>query len=491
MHHTVNAFFKLTVKCLMYCNIVLQNFSCCIKTEPLKIIRAVTRLFFFFSNNTPDQQVPNVSIQVKHKPNGAITTSIRASAASSSHSFNPKSSEAFPALSSSAAVPEARWVQSKPKKSETKSAKVAPAPVLAPPAPSDFPSLSKSSKNEKKTKKTSSVTVPVNSSNNTLESGSNSSSGDNINEKHVKHNKDSKNNVKNSKNSSSVKSSPSSKANESGGETNESKSKNKKKKSKSTNNEKTTSALSNNAEKSKPEKKSNNSEDVPNNSETLQNGLVKKRSELKINSLEPTNSQSVVKPDDFPALGVKNPPPGFSVKPPPGFNNVNPISMLNSNCVSNDMTFTNSTGRSYSIRPITKYHQPENFSRRNRDLIEKFMSILNSNDVIREFKNYSELFRSGTLPASKYYDHCKCILGPDFEEVFPELLVLLPDIEKQQELYKVHTAKTDCKNLLVCDVCKQVVHKSELSNHNVYHNLNEEFPALAKSNSEACKPWRK
>lgn len=367
------------------------------------------------------------------------------------------------------------------------------------PASSDFPSLSKSSKNEKKTKKTSSVTVPVNSNNNKIDSGSNSSSGDNINEKQVKHNqersKDSKNNTKNSKHLTEskvvTKSASSSKVNESVGETNESKTKNKKKKSKTANNEKTSSALNSNIENTKIDKKLNIPEELPDHSETLQNGIVKKRSELKIDSLESSNSQPAVKPEDFPVLGVKNPPPGFSVKPPPGFSNMNAIGMLNSNCLSNDLTFTNSTGRSYSIRPIIKYHQPDNFSRRNRDLIEKFMTILNNNDVIREFKNYSELFRSGTLPASKYYEHCKCILGTDFEDVFPELLVLLPDIEKQQELYKEHTAKSDCKNLLVCDFCKQVVLKSELCNHNVYHNLNDEFPALGKLNSEAGNPWRK
>lgn len=421
---------------------------------------------YFSSNSQDHQQVPNVSIQVKHKPNGAITTSIRASA-SSNKPYNPISSEAFPALSTAAPVPEPRWVQAKSKKSENKVNKVAPAPVLAPNTSSDFPSLSKSGKSEKKmTKKTSSVTVPVGSNNINI-----------VNEKDLKHNKK---NIKNSTDakSSTTKSASASKVNEASLESSESKSKNKKKKPKATMSEKTTSASTNN-------NKTENSH-VPADADAI-NGIVKKRSELKIDSLDSGDSQSTIKPEDFPALGTKNPPPGFNVKPPPGFNNLTP----NSNCVSNDLTFTNSTGRSYSIRPITKYHQPENFSRRNRDLIEKFMSILNNNEVIREFKNYSELFRNGTLPASKYYQHCKCILGGDFEDVFPELLVLLPDIEKQQELYKVHVAESGCKNLLVCDVCKQVVLKTELGSHNTYHNMNDEFPALGKSNSDSNNAWRK
>lgn len=375
--------------------------------------------------------------------------------------------EAFPALTGNSQVPEVQWVPVKPKKPETKLNKVAPPPVLPPSnLHADFPSLSAKKTEKKAAKKTSSVTVPVNNVRN--------ESGDGLSEKKAK---ESKNNAKNSKNSEARVGSASNGT--VAGENGENKSKNKKKKSKiNNNNEKTVSASF--VDNNNLESQTNDLE--ASNDENLTNGTVKKRSELKINTLESDESDPAVKLEDFPVLGAKNPPPGFGVKPPPGFSNFN-VSNSNANhgISSNDLTFTNSTGRSYSIRPITKYHQPEKFAQRNRDLIERFMSILNNNEVIREFKKYSDLFRSGTLPADRFYNHCKSLLGSSFEEVFPELLVLLPDIVKQQELYKVHVRESNAKNLVVCSACQQVVFRDELKAHNTYHSMNEEFPALGNS----------
>lgn len=357
--------------------------------------------------------MPNVSIQVKHKSNGAITTSIRASSSQQKHT------EAFPALNANTKPPEPQWVQLKPKKSEPRSTnKVAEAPVLPPPS-SEFPSLCAPKKNEKK--KLSSVTVPVTNNN----SNNNKAS--------------SKNNAK--KQDENV----------------ESKTKNKKKKANKTTS--SASSSSNSVVANESEKKNGESQ------EKLQNGLVKKRSELKIANLESGDSPST----DTLGLGA---PPGFPQRPPPGFAERN-------SALANDLTFTNSTGRSYSIRPSTKYIQPENFAKRNRDLTEKCMAVLNNGEAIREFKNYSNLFRSGTLPARVFYDHCKIVLDEKFSEVFPELLILLPDIEKQQELYKVHMVERKEEDLVVCESCKQIVFKKEVIQHNSYHNL-DDFPPLRR-----------
>lgn len=319
--------------------------------------------------------MPNVSIQVKHKPNGAITTSIRAS------STQQKTTEAFPALNADTTPPEPQWVQLKPKKCEPRVTKTAEAPILPPPSSTlnDFPSLKKNDK-----KKTTSVTVPVNNNN--------------------------------------------SKAKKS--------------------------------ETAKTKKKKAKAATANDTVDLHQNGLVKKRSELKINNLEPAA-----------AAASLSAPPGFPARPPPGFAERN-------SAVANDLTFTNSTGRTYSIRPITKYIQPENFAKRNRDLIEMCMAVLDNGEAIREFRNYSNLFRGGTLPARVFYDHCRAVLGGKFDEVFPELLVLLPDIEKQQELYKVHVGEGKVDDLIVCDGCKQIIFKTEMKHHNTYHSM--DFPPLRK-----------
>lgn len=52
--------------------------------------------------------------------------------------------------------------------------------------------------------------------------------------------------------------------------------------------------------------------------------------------------------------------------------------------------------------------------------------------AVEEFRNISKLFRSGSCNARAYYEHCEVVLGDRFESIFPELLVLLPEISKQQ-----------------------------------------------------------
>ncbi|EFA07884.1 E3 ubiquitin-protein ligase ZNF598 [Tribolium castaneum] len=203
--------------------------------------------------------------------------------------------------------------------------------------------------------------------------------------------------------------------------------------------------------------------------ETNKNGIVKKRSELNIGalSLEPS------------------PPPGFPAKPPPGFNVTN--QSFPSLGASNDLTFTSSSGQSYSIKP-TNYHQPANFGARNQNLIKRAMNVLDG-DTIQEFKSYSAKFREGAMPPEDYHEYCKALLGPSFKELFSELLVLLPDIEKQQDLYRVCGPEVR-KNLVVCENCSQVVFKRELSEHYNYHALDSQFPSLGKT-PEGGNAWRK
>lgn len=197
------------------------------------------------------------------------------------------------------------------------------------------------------------------------------------------------------------------------------------------------------------------------------NGVVKKRSELKIDSLQ-------VNGNDFPTL-----PPGFSTQPPPGF-------------AANDLTFTSSSGQRYSIVPQHQFVAPTDFTRRNRTLVEKFMSALGggSSSAVHEFKQLSNMFRSGEYPADEYYHHCKSVLGSDFPDVFPELLTLLPDIERQQQLYTHHLENGgNVQQLKVCATCSQVVAVSDLRTHLAAHSLDNHFPALGTP--EPASVWKK
>lgn len=139
--------------------------------------------------------------------------------------------------------------------------------------------------------------------------------------------------------------------------------------------------------------------------------------------------------------------------------------------------------------------------------------------AVDEFRNISKLFRSGLCHASAYYEHCQIVLGDRFENIFPELLVLLPDISKQQashiyinsiksiycekhkywfihfsqELHDVYVNKHNGagsselnKFVRTCERCEQILKRTDFGEHEKFHNeiaadnkLNKNFPKLS------------
>ncbi|EZA60148.1 hypothetical protein DMN91_009606 [Ooceraea biroi] len=252
----------------------------------------------------------------------------------------------------------------------------------------------------------------------------------------------------------------------------------------------------------------------------------RKRSELKIDSLNTTNN-NIHQAEEFPVLGnnsgsnrssssssgtsnsnsnssnnsrppgFTNPPPGFTspTSPPPGFSvKCNSIDRLHG---SNGLTFTNSSGESYSILPDNSKHaahhhhsyvSPPDFQKRNACLVTKLNGVLVQQEKIDEFRYVSGLFRGGTCDAEEYYTHCRSVMGASaFESVFPELLVLLPDIAKQQELFKVHKRQVGgkTKGLEMCATCGQILKNgTDFRTHMSSHTLENHFPALGKANAQ-------
>uniref|UniRef100_A0A1A8QKI7 RING-type E3 ubiquitin transferase n=1 Tax=Nothobranchius pienaari TaxID=704102 RepID=A0A1A8QKI7_9TELE len=236
--------------------------------------------------------------------------------------------------------------------------------------------------------------------------------------------------------------------------------------------------------------------------------------------------------EEFPALMTKKPPPGFktsfpvktpsaptlpampppppglgmpSPKPPPGFTGI----PLNSNVVEPVA----------SVPPkvlSSGYLVPEDFQHRNLELIQSIKKYLdNDESKFNQFKNYSAQFRQSLMSAAQYHRNCKDLLGDDFNRIFNELLVLLPDTGKQQELLTAHgdfkalekqsgagggkktknkknawqtpasatntAAELDCQ---VCPTCRQVLAPKDFSSHKTLHiRENEDFPSLQSISS--------
>ncbi|XP_026106206.1 E3 ubiquitin-protein ligase ZNF598 [Carassius auratus] len=267
---------------------------------------------------------------------------------------------------------------------------------------------------------------------------------------------------------------------------------------------------------------------LPSKTNSFINGLVEKPTEALSPTSFPENipsplKQSVTdqppppKEEEFPALISKKPPPGFKSafplkstpnvlpppppglgpvvsKPPPGFTGV----PLNSNVEESAVNRVTPAIGSYLI--------PDNFQQRNMDLIQSIKNYLQNDETkFNEFKNYSGQFRQGIIPAVQYYKSCQELLGENFNGVFNELLVLLPDTRKQQELLTAHgdfkalekqqqgskpkktkkkawqTGTTsisldlDCQ---VCPTCKQVLALKDFNTHKTLHIGDEDFPSL-------------
>ncbi|XP_064317445.1 E3 ubiquitin-protein ligase ZNF598 isoform X1 [Phalacrocorax carbo] len=219
--------------------------------------------------------------------------------------------------------------------------------------------------------------------------------------------------------------------------------------------------------------------------------------------------------EDFPALGSSGParmppppgfntvvllkspppPPGLSVpvsKPPPGFA-VIPSTNL-SEPVTTSLKEPKSRHGSYLI--------PENFQQRNIQLIQSIKEFLQSDESkFNKFKTHSGQFRQGLISAAQYYKSCRELLGDNFKKIFNELLVLLPDTVKQQELLSAHNdfrikekqssnkSKKNKKNAwqtdsnsdldcCICPTCKQVLTQQDVVTHKALHIEDEEFPSL-------------
>lgn len=114
---------------------------------------------------------------------------------------------------------------------------------------------------------------------------------------------------------------------------------------------------------------------------------------------------------------ARAPPPGF-VPPPPGFKTrpatvgaiaVSPVDV----------------GQAY------EYRAPTNSARRNQTLFTHVQAI-GEPVVVSNFKHMSQMFINGLYKPEPYYEDCRVVMASRFDEMFPEMLALLPDIAKQQ-----------------------------------------------------------
>ena len=203
------------------------------------------------------------------------------------------------------------------------------------------------------------------------------------------------------------------------------------------------------------------------------------------------------------------PPPGFAQPPktkaPPGFNTGSVSSSVSVPLPNGNLGGRTDddpvNGHDSQALPPRDYIQPENFTTRNHKLIQDIQTLLDygGDDKFGEFKTCSKEFRRGEISGAEYHDCCITIMGKEcFDEVFAELVVLLPVINKQQELLDAHygtkkrgksgrrgartsvpcgTINTKSK-FYACRVCRQVLMTKERDAHLRHHDTDADFPTL-------------
>ncbi|XP_064638825.1 E3 ubiquitin-protein ligase ZNF598-like [Lineus longissimus] len=198
----------------------------------------------------------------------------------------------------------------------------------------------------------------------------------------------------------------------------------------------------------------------------------------------------------YPSMPSPATPPGLPVsrsfaaedskpfKPPPGFVSGGSLSAIASSL--GGAPVPKAPAPPKPLKMTYQYAQPPDFQERNRKLIFEFHNLLSSPQEFDEFKFLSGQFRQGLTSAQQYYTDCVSLMGADrFMVVFPELLVLLPDIDKQKEL---NDAFKSCKknsfmkkqelHVQTCSTCRQVLTQKDFDYHICIPDLPKDFPTL-------------
>ena len=143
-----------------------------------------------------------------------------------------------------------------------------------------------------------------------------------------------------------------------------------------------------------------------------------------------------------------------------------------------------------------QWQPPNNYQMRKSALETHIASSFNVNNELKQYyKNYQNLLNT-TLPVYEFLQYFKATFGDRFSTIFPEMLVLLPDIGLQQELLEAKDhlysavkflslpsatsswSKPTRIQLYTCSTCSQVLLPSDSIDHKGTHSTEDEFPAL-------------
>ena len=153
-----------------------------------------------------------------------------------------------------------------------------------------------------------------------------------------------------------------------------------------------------------------------------------------------------------------------------------------------------------------KYMEAPDFQQRNLNLQQTICSAFKGAKSLEfaMFKKHSIQFKENRIDAKQYIDEIGKLVDNghhDLDGFMPELITLLPNIEKQQVSWKLDSLKLNLKFAIFlqqlvqsytenfsdskvlgflhsCEKCGQIIAKSDRSGHGKAHEIESEFPAL-------------
>ena len=116
--------------------------------------------------------------------------------------------------------------------------------------------------------------------------------------------------------------------------------------------------------------------------------------------------------------------------------------------------------------------------------------------LFSEYDRFCEAFSQNQITSKDFIQFTTQLFKDKLDEYLLELIVIIPNIEQQNELYSIwkkdiHPTSTtqntsnwtkkslDEKNIHICQLCRQIMFESDTDEHNSHHTeFNTQFPSL-------------
>lgn len=162
----------------------------------------------------------------------------------------------------------------------------------------------------------------------------------------------------------------------------------------------------------------------------------------------------------------------LNVPPPPGFN----------------------TPLSSQPKPPS-YIITSSYAKQKDEFRAKLFTLFDGDmNLFVEYDQFCEAFVENKITTNDFIAYTKQLFKDKMDEYLLDLIVIMPNIDRQNELYSIWkkdnaskipqskknwTKDSDTRNIHLCRICQQIMFESDVEEHNSNHmEFNTQFPSL-------------